>query len=85
MAAAPEQPALVEIQRDEQPPRPDRDKPRGRRRDRWQRDAGVMEHGDNALGFGAFLPAFMQGPARALPLSTEAAPGDSAPRGEEEE
>ncbi|MDX2145299.1 MAG: DEAD/DEAH box helicase, partial [Rhodospirillaceae bacterium] len=104
-APVPEVPMAAAPPPEEQPARHDNEKPRGRgrgrggrerndrgpRQDRWQRDAGVMEHGENALGFGAFLPAFMQGPARAQSLSPEAAQmaetmaSGSGARDEEEE
>jgi superfamily II DNA/RNA helicase len=57
-------------------PREDRNK---RGRDRWARDAGKMDHGEDVVGFGAAIPAFLQ----VVPTLPPPEPGD-LPFNEEE-
>ncbi len=43
-----------------------------RSRDKWARDAGLMEHSDDVVGFGASVPAFLQ----VVPTFPAREPGD---------
>ncbi|MBL8642713.1 MAG: DEAD/DEAH box helicase [Rhodospirillaceae bacterium] len=66
----------------DRPPRKSRDREhrRGREhRDKWARDAGLMDHDDDVVGFGSAIPAFLQtAPPR------PAAPAEPTPTNEEE-